>query len=112
MTKIQPDEGMIPVELAAERLGITPSRLLGFIARNGATDPVGNYQWVYEDTLASLRKRLAVLNSGMAAPDPGTADSATAYPPPNCAYCGKPFAEHSTVPCSRDADVTTGSRIE
>jgi hypothetical protein len=50
---------MIPVEQAASSLKITVPRLLGFIARNGATDPVGNYQWVYEDTLASLRKRLA-----------------------------------------------------
>jgi len=55
-----PDVGMISVEQAAARLGITVPRLLGFIARNGATDPVGNYQWVYEDTLASLKKRLAV----------------------------------------------------
>jgi hypothetical protein len=51
---------MIAVDQAAARLGITVPRLLGFIARNGATDPVGNYQWVYEDTLASLKKRLAV----------------------------------------------------
>ena len=61
-----PDVGMIRVEDAAARLGITVPRLLGFIARNGATDPVGNYQWVYEDTLASLKKRLS--DSASAAP--------------------------------------------
>ena len=57
---IPPDVGMIPVEQAAAQLGITVPRLLGFIARNGVTDPVGDHEWVYEDTLASLKKRLSV----------------------------------------------------
>jgi len=53
---------MIRVEDAAASFDppITVKRLLGFIARNGVTDPVGDHEWVYEDTLASLKKRLSV----------------------------------------------------
>jgi len=40
---------LIPVERAAEKAGITPARLRGFILRNGLTDPIGDLHQVHDD---------------------------------------------------------------
>ena len=53
------DADVITVEAAAQMLGIEAKRLLGFIARNGLNDPIGNERYVYKWSLERLRKRLA-----------------------------------------------------
>ena len=35
------ESSLVPMEDAAEALGIEPKRLLGLMARNGITDPIG-----------------------------------------------------------------------
>lgn len=48
---------LIPVPVAASVLGVTPSRLIGFIARNSIADPIGDMQRVYGWSCRSLARR-------------------------------------------------------
>lgn len=56
------DHGLIPAELAAEKLGIELKRLLGFGLRNEVGDPIGGVidgqVYFYDWSLEPLRKRL------------------------------------------------------
>ena len=53
------DLGLVPIETAAAALGIEPKRLLGFIARNGLGDPIGDAGEVYGWSCRALAERLA-----------------------------------------------------
>ncbi len=50
---------LVPVDRAAEALGIEPKRLLGFMARNQVGDPIGDGQEVYGWSCATLIKSVA-----------------------------------------------------
>ena len=52
------DAGLVPIEDAAEALGVEPKRLLGFMARNGITDPIGDESLVYGWSCKGLAERL------------------------------------------------------
>ena len=52
------ESSLVPMEDAAEALGIEPKRLLGFMARNGITDPIGDGELVYGWSCKSLAERL------------------------------------------------------
>jgi hypothetical protein len=55
---------LVPVEYAAQQLGIEPKRLRGFMFRNGIADPIGDGTQVYGWSCKTLMHRLAVHASG------------------------------------------------
>ena len=52
-----PMADLIPVPVAASVLGMTPSRLIGFIARNSLADPIGDWRSVYGWSCRTLARR-------------------------------------------------------
>ena len=52
------ERSLVPMEDAAEALGIEPKRLLGFMARNIITDPIGDGELVYGWSCKGLVERM------------------------------------------------------
>lgn len=57
--------GLIPVEDAAQMLGIEAKRLRGFMWRNKVGDPIGDATLVYGWSCVTLAKRLAAVNTAV-----------------------------------------------
>lgn len=53
------DSGLVPLEDAAQALGIEPKRLRGFMWRNGIADPIGDQDRVYGWSCRALAAKLA-----------------------------------------------------
>jgi hypothetical protein len=55
---------LVPLDYAAEQLGIDVKRLRGFMFRNGIADPIGDATQVYGWSCRTLMHRLASHASG------------------------------------------------
>ena len=56
---------LVPVEQAAEMMGLEAKRLRGFMFRNGIGDPIGDGAMVYGWSCKTLAQRLADTSSAM-----------------------------------------------
>lgn len=52
------DAGLVPLEDAAQALGMEPKRLRGFMWRNGIADPIGDQDRVYGWSCRALAAKL------------------------------------------------------
>jgi ribosome-binding protein aMBF1 (putative translation factor) len=58
------EAGLVPVDQAAQELGIDPRRFLGYCLRNKVGDPISDGREVYGWSCKTLAERLAVHSDG------------------------------------------------